>query len=32
VIPAGARAVREYYRRSEVWSAESLARREKLLG
>jgi hypothetical protein len=32
VIPAGARAVPQYYRRSEVWSAESLARRERLLG
>ncbi|TLZ34240.1 MAG: GFA family protein [Gammaproteobacteria bacterium] len=32
VIPAGARAVSQYYRRSEVWSAESLARRERLLG
>ena len=31
-IPAGARAVTQYYRRSEVWSAESLARRERLLG
>src|SRR5438093_11228004 len=31
-IPAGARAVPQYYRRSEVWSAESLARRERLLG
>lgn len=26
VIPEGARAVPEYYRRSEVWRAESLAR------
>ena len=32
VIPPGARAVPQYYRRSEVWSAESLARRQKLLG
>jgi hypothetical protein len=32
VIPPGARAVPQYYRRSEVWSAESLARRDKLLG
>ena len=31
-IPAGARAVPQYYRRSEVWSAESLVRRERLLG
>lgn len=30
VIPAGARAVPEYYRRSEVWSAESLARWQAL--
>lgn len=30
VIPSGARAVPQYYRRSEVWSAESLARRERL--
>ncbi len=26
VIPPGSRAVHQYYRRSEVWSAESLAR------
>ena len=32
VIPPGARAVPQYYRRSEVWSPESLARRERLLG
>src|SRR5205085_11340543 len=32
VLPAGARAVPQYYMRSEVWSAESLARRERLLG
>ena len=32
VIPAGARTASQYYRRSDVWSAESLARREKLLG
>src|SRR5205814_4588185 len=32
VIPAGARAVSQYYRRSEVWSAERLARRERLVG
>ena len=31
VLPAGARAVDEYYDRNEVWSAESLARREALL-
>ena len=32
VIPSGARTARQYYRRSEVWSAESLARRAALLG
>jgi hypothetical protein len=32
VLPAGARAVPEYYDRNEVWSAESLARRRTLLG
>jgi hypothetical protein len=32
VIPAGARVFSQYYRRSEVWSAESLARRQALLG
>jgi hypothetical protein len=32
VLPAGARAYTEYYKRSEVWSAESLARRQLLLG
>ena len=32
VIPAAARAVSQYYRRSEVWSAESLARRQALFG
>lgn len=32
VIPAGARAVKQYYRRDEVWSAESLARRRALSG
>ncbi len=31
VLPPGARAVSEYYDRDQVWSAESLARREKLL-
>jgi len=31
VLPAGARAVPEYYDRKEVWSPESLARREALL-
>ena len=31
VLPPGARAVPEYYDRDEVWSAASLARREKLL-
>jgi hypothetical protein len=32
VLPASARAFPQYYRRSEVWSAASLARREALLG
>src|ERR1700752_999667 len=32
VIPPGARAVPQYYRRSEGWSAQSRARRERLLG
>jgi hypothetical protein len=32
VIPAGARAVTQYYRSAEVWSEESLARRRALLG
>jgi len=32
VIPAGARAVGQYYRSAEVWSEESLARRRALLG
>jgi hypothetical protein len=31
LIPPGARAVSQYYRRSEVWSPQSLARREQLL-
>ncbi len=31
VIPAGARAVPQYYERNDVWSAESLARREAWL-
>ena len=31
VLPLGARAVSQYYRRSDVWSAESLERREKVL-
>ncbi len=31
LIPPGARAVPRYYRRSEVWSAESLARRAAAL-
>jgi hypothetical protein len=30
VLPAGARAFAQFYRRAEVWSAESLARREAL--
>jgi hypothetical protein len=32
VIPEGARRAAQYYRRSEVWSPESLARRERHLG
>jgi hypothetical protein len=32
VIPAGARAFSQYYKSGEVWSAQSLARREALLG
>ncbi len=32
VLPEGARAVPEYYRSGEVWSAESLARRKVVLG
>jgi hypothetical protein len=32
VIPAGARAVPQYYKSAEVWSAESLARRRAVLG
>jgi hypothetical protein len=32
VLPVGARACTEYYKSSEVWSAESLARRQALLG
>lgn len=31
LIAPGARAVGQYYRRSEVWSPQSLARREQLL-
>ena len=31
VIPDGARAFREYYKSGEVWSQESLARRQALL-
>jgi hypothetical protein len=31
VLPPGARAFSEYYQRGEVWSADSLARREALL-
>jgi hypothetical protein len=31
VLPAGARAFSEYYKSADVWSAESLARREALL-
>ena len=32
VIPAGARAVPQYYKSAEVWSEESLARRRVVLG
>jgi hypothetical protein len=32
VIPPGARAVSQFYKGSEVWSEESLARRRALLG
>jgi hypothetical protein len=32
VIPAGARAVSQYYKSAEVWSEESLARRRALFG
>lgn len=32
VIPPGARAVPQYYRSREVWSAQSLARRANLPG
>jgi hypothetical protein len=32
VLPAGTPAVREYYRSSELWPAESLARRKAVLG
>ena len=32
VIPDGARAVPQYYRSAEVWSAQSLARRRAVLG
>jgi hypothetical protein len=32
VIPAGARAVPQYYKSAEVWSAASLARRRAVLG
>jgi hypothetical protein len=32
VLPEGALAVEEYYRSSEVWSVESLARRKAVLG
>jgi hypothetical protein len=31
-LPPGARAVEEYYRSSEVWPPESLARREAAMG
>jgi hypothetical protein len=31
-LPAGSQAVSEYYRAKEVWPAESLERREQLLG
>jgi hypothetical protein len=32
VIPAGARAVPQYYKSAEVWSEESLVRRRAVLG
>jgi len=32
VIPAGARAFKQYYKSAEVWSAASLARRKAVLG
>jgi hypothetical protein len=32
ILPEDARAVEEYYRSDEVWSAESLARRKAVLG
>ena len=32
VLPTGARAVEQYYKSSEVWPAESLARRNAALG
>jgi hypothetical protein len=32
VLPAGARAFSQYYNSREIWSAESLARRERLRG
>jgi hypothetical protein len=32
VLPAGARAVSQYYKSAEVWSPESLARRRVLFG
>jgi hypothetical protein len=32
LIPAGARSFSQYYKSREVWSAQSLARREALLG
>jgi hypothetical protein len=31
VLPAGARAFSQYYRSAEIWSAESLARRQAML-
>ena len=31
VLPPGAAAVEEYYEREQVWPAQSLARRQKLL-
>ena len=31
-LPAGARAVPEYYSAKQVWSADSLGRRERLMG
>jgi hypothetical protein len=32
VLPPGTPAVHEYYKSSEIWPAESLARRKAILG